>query len=399
MPIDQAPGNPIEERPRIASVDAYRGLVMFLMLAEVLHLGKVAESLPDNPFWYWLGRAQEHVEWSGCNLHDLIQPSFSFLVGTALALSLERRKQDGQGFASLWRHALVRSLALVLLGVFLRSVGRTQTRWTFEDTLSQIGLGYPLLFWIGLSRPKALWAWLAMVLVGYWAFFAQRTASIPGPASGVPDGWTHLFDGFASHWNKNANAAFDWDLWFLNLLPRETPFLYNDGGYATLSFIPTLGTMLLGLAAGRLLVNSVANPLRVLPALLKWSVVGLATGFLLDLTGVCPSVKRIWTPSWVLFSAGWCGLILSAFVWIIDRGGNRFRFSWLQTFGSNAIVAYVGSHLLHDLTEGIWKTHLGPEVLELFGQPFAPLVSGCLTLTLWFLALRWLERRRVFVRI
>ena len=31
---------------------------------------------------------QTHVEWVGCTLHDLIQPSFSFLVGSALAFSV-----------------------------------------------------------------------------------------------------------------------------------------------------------------------------------------------------------------------------------------------------------------------------------------------------------------------
>ena len=62
--------------------------------------------------------------------------------------------------------------------------------------------------------------------------------------------WGRLFTGFAAHWSKNSNAAWAFDQWFLNLFPRESPFLYNAGGYATLSFIPTLGTMILGLIAG-----------------------------------------------------------------------------------------------------------------------------------------------------
>jgi heparan-alpha-glucosaminide N-acetyltransferase len=77
-----------ETKPqRLASMDAYRGLVMLLMAGEVLRFGAVAEKLPGNGFWSLLARNQDHVEWRGCTLHDLIQPSFSFLVGVALPWS------------------------------------------------------------------------------------------------------------------------------------------------------------------------------------------------------------------------------------------------------------------------------------------------------------------------
>jgi heparan-alpha-glucosaminide N-acetyltransferase len=65
----------------------------------------------------------------------------------------------------------------------------------------------------------------------------------------------------ASHWNKNSNLGQAFDLRFLNLFPRTSRFLFNDGGYLTLSFIPTLGTMLLGLATGRwLIADPSTNP-------------------------------------------------------------------------------------------------------------------------------------------
>ena len=59
--------------------------------------------------------------------------------------------------------------------------------------------------------------------------------------------------GFAAHWDKNSNLAWAFDTWFLNLFPRKQPFVGNGGGYATLSFIPTLATMILGLMAGGVL--------------------------------------------------------------------------------------------------------------------------------------------------
>ena len=87
----QKPDNP--HNSRLASIDIYRGLVMFLMLAEVLRLHQLAEVdfamqpfrwLAEQGFWRWLAIHTTHVEWVGCSLHDLIQPSFSFLVGVAL---------------------------------------------------------------------------------------------------------------------------------------------------------------------------------------------------------------------------------------------------------------------------------------------------------------------------
>src|SRR5260370_31736756 len=74
--------------PRSVALDAYRGFVMFLMMAEVLQLARVAGAFPGNWFLAILAYNQTHVEWAGCSLHDLIQPSFSFLLGVALPYSI-----------------------------------------------------------------------------------------------------------------------------------------------------------------------------------------------------------------------------------------------------------------------------------------------------------------------
>src|SRR5881227_1248013 len=124
---------------RNIAVDAYRGLVMVLMMAEVLRLPRVAQAYPGNWFWAFLGYNQSHVEWAGCSLHDMIQPSFSFLVGVALPYSLVSRIRKGVTFNQMFIHALWRSLVLICLGIFLRSINRHQPYFTFEDTLTQIG--------------------------------------------------------------------------------------------------------------------------------------------------------------------------------------------------------------------------------------------------------------------
>src|SRR5882762_3749723 len=113
-------------------MDAYRGFVMFLMMAEVLRLARVAQAFPGNWFWSILAFNQTHVEWAGCSLHDLIQPSFSFLVGVAMPYSIASRLAKGKSFGQLFGHALWRSLLLISLGIFLRSLSAAQTNFTFE---------------------------------------------------------------------------------------------------------------------------------------------------------------------------------------------------------------------------------------------------------------------------
>src|SRR5207249_446599 len=113
---------------RLVSMDAYRGFVMLLMASEGLRIAEVAHaSFPQSPLWQFLAYHVDHVEWVGCSLWDLIQPSFTFLVGVALAFSFATRKARGQSWGQMLRHAVIRSVALVLLGVFLRSVGRPMT--------------------------------------------------------------------------------------------------------------------------------------------------------------------------------------------------------------------------------------------------------------------------------
>lgn len=389
-----------EVRARNIAVDAYRGFVMVLMMAEVLHLAEVSRAMPGNWFWGFLAFNQTHVEWAGCSLHDMIQPSFSFLVGVALPYSIAARMKRGATFGPLFGHAIWRSFLLIALGIFLRSLHATQTYFTFEDTLTQIGLGYPFLFLLGVRREKWLWGTFAAILVGYWLAWALYPAPGSGydyTAVGVPNGWVHNFSGFASHWNKNSSLGNTLDQWFLNLFPRKSPFILNEGGYVTSSFIPTLGTMILGLIAGRWLKASApAIPYR---RLLLTGVACIAGGLLLHFTGICPVVKRIWTPGWTLFSGGICFLFLCGFSWIIDTKGKRRWAFPLIVVGLNSIAAYLIAHLFEDFIRSSFATHLSPRIFEIFGNPLEPLLRGAAVLLIFWLLLLWMYRRKLFLRI
>jgi predicted acyltransferase len=399
------PGDAVEkvaaQQERNIAVDAYRGFVMILMMAEVLQFYRISLRFPNNLFLQILGYQQSHVPWVGMSLHDTIQPGFTFLVGVALPYSIRSRKRKGQSFRHMLFHTLWRSLLLVALGIFLRSTGSPMTNFTFEDTLTQIGLGYTFGFLLTFGRARWQWIAFSAILFGYWLAWALYPA--PGPnfdwadVGVTTDFKDHILTGFAAHWNKNSNFGQMFDVWFLNLFPRPSRFIYNDGGYLTLSFIPTLGTMLLGVAAGRWFLDAAPRiPLR------KFLIAGAAfcvAGMLLHFTGICPIVKRIWTPSWTLFSGGVCFLFLAAFCWFVDvRKHHRLAFP-LVVVGMNSIGAYVMAELSRSFVESSFRINLGPAVLNILGSKLETFVVGVLTLCTYWLVLYWMFRKRIFVRI
>ena len=394
--------NPSMPLRRVASVDVYRGFVMLLMMAEVLSFSKVAAALPNSSFWQILSFNQSHVSWVWLGLHDLIQPSFTFLVGVVLPFSIASRKNRGATYGSLLQHTIKRSIILIFLGIFLRSMQSNQTYFTFEDTLTQIGLGYTFLVLLGFYSQRIQIVALILILVGYWLAFAIYPLpdnTFNYASAGVTASWEHNLHGFAAHWNKNTNLAWAFDQWFLNLFPRQTAFLNNKGGYSTLSFIPTLGTMILGLFAGNTL-NSSISPQKKMKSFILTGVCLIVLGILLHVTGINPIVKRIWTPAWTIFSGGICFLLLAFFYGVIDVAGKMNWSFFLMVIGVNSIAAYV-------IADGGIRTfiskslyiHLGQNFDQVFGPAYATLINGGLTLLFLWLILFWMYKKKIFIKI
>jgi predicted acyltransferase len=386
---------------RLVSLDAFRGLVMVLMLGEAMHLPVVAQAFPHSLFWRVIGFNTEHVEWQGCSLHDLIQPAFSFLVGAALPFSIASRKMKGQTFGPMLGHAVRRALLLIFLGIFLRSLRSTQTYFTFEDTLTQIGLGYVFLFLLGFTRVRTQVVTLVLILILFWAAFVLYPA--PGPQFdyarvGVPQDWPHLYTGFLSHWNKNSNLSWAFDLWFLNLFPRRSPFVFNEGGWSTLSFIPTLGTMIMGLLAGEWLKGKRSKEEKLRGLVIAGAAL-LLLGLVCQWAGICPIVKRVWTSSYTLYSGGWVVLILAGFYALLDwKGWRRWAFP-LVVVGMNSIAVYVMSWTMSAFFGDALDRHFGKAISAIAGTTFQPVLHGFAILLIFWLILLWMYRRKIFLRI
>ena len=423
---------------RLVSLDAYRGFVMLAMVSHSLGLPAVANELSGRgdryaAAWQQIAYQFDHVPWPGCTFWDLIQPSFMFMVGTAMAFSCAARRAKGQSYWLMALHAAWRALALILLGVFLRTEvkpdpnmpGPPLTNFTFVDVVSQIGLGYFFLFLLWGRRQWVLLLVALAILFSYWALFASYPLPEPGfdyEKVGVPADWEYNYPqgDFQAHWNKNTNPGWAFDRWFLNLFPRSSKFEFNSGGYATLNFIPSLATMIFGLMAGQMLLGPATylKPRHELPhsqrdahvrssrekfgLLLLGGLAGLVIGYLLHISGVCPAVKRIWTPTWTIYSTGWTLVMLAAFYGIIELANFRWWAFPLAVVGMNSIAIYCLDKLTRDWLIKRLQVHLGGDVFTLWGlvdSAFTPLVQSLIVMLIFWLVMYWMYRRKIFLKI
>ncbi len=382
---------------RLVSLDAYRGFIMLAMASGGLALAQVAKHLPDGSLRDLLAYHFDHVAWVGGGFWDMIQPSFMFMVGVAMPYSYASRHSRGDSDARIMAHVLWRALVLVLLGVFLSSNWSARTDWTFTNVLSQIGLGYAFVYLLINRGPAVQLGAAAAILVGYWLLFVMHP--LPGPDfnyAAVHAGPAERFVGHPlfAHFDKNANFASDFDRTFLNWFPRPKPFVANEGGYTTLNFVPSMATMIFGLMAGELL-RSRYDRWRKLVALVLAGGLCLAVGVALGDT-VCPIIKRIWSPSWAVYSSGWTFFMLAAFYAVIDvLGFRRWAFP-LVVVGMNSIAMYCMAQLSKGWIASTLQRHLGEGIFE---GPYGATVRAASVLAVMWLVCLWLYRRRVFIRI
>ena len=156
--------------------------------------------------------------------------------------------------------------------------------------------------------------------------------------------------------------------------------------------------MILGLLAGGMLRSGRA-PLGRVRWLASAGVIGLASGWLFGAAGICPVVKRIWTPSWVLFSGGWDLLIIAGLYLVIDVWNRRTWIFPFKVVGMNSIAAYLISWISVTFITNVLLCHLGRHLFEIFGAAFQPLVLGFAVILVEWLILFWMYRQKIFLRV
>ena len=363
---------PVEaSRARLVSLDAYRGLIMLTLL-----FGAIFKPLKDMPGWHWLYVQNDHVEWAGCVFWDLIQPSFMFMVGVSMPFALARRREAGDSWGKRFRHVLLRSFNLILVGIFLDHAGAENIEIGFIRVLQQIAIGYFLAFFVA-ERPWRMQALTAAAILCGWTLIWMFN-----PWNGPGGPWAMGFE--------NIGGAFDRWLFDHGIIGKRN----YPGYYTGLNAIPATATILFGVMAGGLIQRGLPHT-RVLLVLVGAGAVAILAG--LAVSPWLPLIKRIWTPSFAVYAGGWTALMLAFFYWIIEvRGFRRWAFPFVVV-GMNSIAAYVIGGCF-----GKWFKHVSSVWIkgleEPMGKIWFPMFQQVLWVAFAWYVLYWLWKRRIFFK-
>jgi len=347
---------------RYVSLDAYRGFIMLMLVSHAFGLN----SLRDQPGWKWLAAQFEHVAWEGLVFWDLIQPAFMFIVGMAMPFAFVGRISRGEGVRQIFRHVAWRALMLIVLSQVLMSISSGKLHFQLINVLSQIAFTYFFTFLI-LQLPIRLQAVVALTLLaGHWSLFA-------------------LFPGPEGAFSRSGNVGARLDQAFLG---------YNYGGYyVTINFVTSIVTTLLGAWTALFLMRKKPHPTNLMLIMLS-SAVCFACGVALSTFN--PMVKRLWTTSFTLYSAGWVFLMLAAFYWLVEVRCWRKPMVPLLILGMNSIFVYSVSIVLYgwlDRAVGVFTGRFA------FAGTLSPVLQAtAILLVMWYLCY-WLYQRKIFLRI
>lgn len=345
---------------RLASVDALRGITVAAML------------LVNTPGdWGHVYAPLQHAQWHGCTPTDLVFPFFLCIVGVSIALGVVPRAQAGTGRAVLMHAVVVRGLRIAGLGLLLHLLA-----WWWLDlphyrpwgVLQRIGLCFVAAGAVALYlRPRAQWLLLAALLAGWWALLLAGGTLAP-------------FDNIASRIDDALLGP-----WLYQHDPLTGRGHDPEGLPSTLG---ALATTMLGLRAGDWLRAGQRRRL--------WAAAALALVLGLACTPWMPWNKQLWTPSYVLWTGGWALLAVAAAHALVDRRG------WPalgRAFGVNAIAAYAGSAVMVyalaglGLWEPLYRHLFAGWMTPRFGPALPSLAFALAFVGLWWLAMRWMDRR------
>ena len=364
------------------SLDLFRGATIAGMI--------LVNNAGDEPNSYW---PLKHAEWNGCTPTDLVFPFFLFIVGVAMAFSFSSRLKRGATRQQLLRHVLWRGLVLFALGIFLNGFPNQyqMASWRVYGVLQRIAICYVL------SAILALWAdwrgWILTIvgcLLGYWILMRF----VPVPGVGVPTHAVPLLD-------PDRNLA----AWLDRKLLAGHLYDGTRDPEGVLSTIPALATSLLGLLTGQWLRSARSAQSKAV-GLALFGLTGVVAGKLLNLG--FPINKKLWTSSFVIFTAGLALLCLALCYWAVDI--RRWRGLWTKlvlVFGMNAIAAYVFAELISHLLDQMhiaggtsWQEFIFQSLFVPLANPEnASLLYALAYVVVCWAAMAMLYRKGIFLKI
>ncbi len=348
----------------------------------------------DEQSAYW---PLKHAEWNGWTPTDLVFPFFLFIVGVAMAFSFSSRLKRGESRRRLMAHVLWRGLILFALGMFLNGFPNQYhlATWRVYGVLQRIAICYVISAIVVLWSGRRGWIiTIVTCLAGYWVFMRF----VPVPGFGVPTHDVPLLDP-----DRNIAAWLDRKLLFGHLYEGTRD---PEG---VLSTIPAIATSLLGVLTGEWLRSDRSAGSKA-AGMASFGVLGLAAGEIFNLW--FPINKKLWTSSYVIFTAGLALLCLALCYWVLDM--KQWRGRWTKPFvifGMNAIAAYVFAEMvahwisrmgvsLADGTFVPWQQVIYERWFEgLASPPNASLLYALVFVMMCWAAMWVLYRRGIFLKI
>lgn len=358
---------------RIISVDALRGFDMFWIIGG-REIFRSLDKVFNNSYTQFIKDELKHAEWLGFTFYDIIMPLFLFLVGISMVYSYRKRLSKEPSKAKLWKHILIRFGWLWILGMVVQgnllSYDFNEIK-LYSNTLQAIATGYLIASVIILYATVF---YQILITIGLMLLYWFLMAIVPVPGFG------------AGQYTPEGNLAIYVD--------KSVLGMFHDGSTYTwiVSSLNFGATTMLGVFTGYML-QSQKKPVTKFYYL-------LFSGFILVLSGLVwnfwhPSIKHIWTSSFVLLSGGLCLLLLSLFYYLVDI--LQFR-KWSAIFiviGSNAIAAYVSAH--------IFDFKLVAEVfvsgLEKYIGPWYPFVLSTGGFIVLYLILKFMHKNKIFIKV
>lgn len=377
---------------RIISLDVFRGITVASMIL-----------VNDPGTWgamYW---PLDHAEWNGWTPTDLIFPFFLFIAGVSMTFSFAARLGRGSTRAGLAGHVLVRSLSILVIGLFLNVFPHFHfSTMRYPGVLPRIAVCYLMagLLVVGTARRAdfddfvtnipAVTGTILVLLIGYWA--AMRLIPVPGigPANLDPA--------------NNLAAWLDRRVMYGHLWGQLKQVRDPEG---ILSTFPAIGSVLCGVLTGEWMRRTKTNE-RKFAGLMIVGVITMIVGRLLH--PLFPINKNLWTSTFVIFTAGFAMVILAICFWMVDmRGWRRWTQPFL-VFGSNAISAFILSFLLSIASTNFHVNDNGRErsvhgyiyshwFASIAKPKNASLLFAIFFVLVCYLPLLLLYRRRVFIKL
>ncbi len=213
-------------------------------------------------------------------------------------------------------------------------------------------------------------------------------------------GTQRLFSGTTNYvtgkFDKGYNLSDHLDFQYLPGKKYDT--FFDPEGF--LSTLPAVGTCLLGIFAGLLLMNGNVSDPRKVTYLICFGILAAVAGWCWSLQ--FPVIKKIWTSSFVLVAGGYSACLLGVFYWIVEVWQKR---TWCQPFvwmGMNSITIYLTSNIIGGFRK-LATRFVGGDVKTFFdghvGRGMGDLLISIVGLFLAFMFVRFLYRRQIFLRL